>query len=274
MGRRSRLLLPHLREGVEAAWVTIACKQGCIRCMLGHMGHGVCRLCGKPLSIRGRIYCSKRCYGDAKFLHPKTCAICNVRFNGRENSRYCSLACARIGHSRRATKKCPQCGMQFSVKRSQAQHRKYCSGRCYRMAARLTQAGSRNPNWRGGISRAGGGGLSMYNKGSRGERKSRALLEADGWYVVRSAGSKGLWDLVCYLTRPPRTSEPTVRLIQVKSGSRPAVRSERDEIAGALVPSCATKEIWRWPNRARLPMVSRWSDGEARWVDSGVRYIE
>jgi len=52
-------------------------------------------------------------------------------------------------------------------------------------------------------------GLKAYSKGRRLEYKVKHRLEAKGWYVVRSAGSKGLIDLVAI--KPKK-----VLLIQVK----------------------------------------------------------
>jgi hypothetical protein len=50
-----------------------------------------------------------------------------------------------------------------------------------------------------GISRKGGNvPARAYRRGKRGEGKARTILESEGYYVIRSAGSKGLWDLVAY----------------------------------------------------------------------------
>jgi len=50
-----------------------------------------------------------------------------------------------------------------------------------------------------------------YYKGRRYEYKARKLLEQEGFEVVRSAASKGKWDLVA-------VKPGCVRLIQVKKG--------------------------------------------------------
>ncbi|MCP4900197.1 MAG: hypothetical protein GY906_24765 [bacterium] len=57
--------------------------------------------------------------------------------------------------------------------------------------------------------------MNAKAKGARSERKVRAQLEADGWHVVKSGGSLGLWDLVAL--------HPTgkVRLVQVKTNRKP-----------------------------------------------------
>ena len=38
--------------------------------------------------------------------------------------------------------------------------------------------------------------MRRYRRGADFERKIKKLLEAEGWFVVRSAGSKGLVDLI------------------------------------------------------------------------------
>jgi len=43
--------------------------------------------------------------------------------------------------------------------------------------------------------------MTAYARGAAFERKVRRLLEEDGWFVVRSAGSKGVVDLVAVRER-------------------------------------------------------------------------
>ena len=52
--------------------------------------------------------------------------------------------------------------------------------------------------------------MSNYDKGARQENQLKKIKEAEGAYVIRSAGSHGLFDLVCIF--PNR-----VELIQVKT---------------------------------------------------------
>ena len=40
--------------------------------------------------------------------------------------------------------------------------------------------------------------MSNYSRGANLERKIKKRLESEGWFVVRSAGSKGLVDLVAF----------------------------------------------------------------------------
>ncbi|HEX59123.1 MAG TPA: hypothetical protein ENF26_03115 [Methanomicrobia archaeon] len=43
--------------------------------------------------------------------------------------------------------------------------------------------------------------MTAYARGAAFERKVRRLLEEDGWFVVRAAGSKGIVDLVALRER-------------------------------------------------------------------------
>jgi len=56
--------------------------------------------------------------------------------------------------------------------------------------------------------------VTRYTSGRRAEWKARDYLRARGYYVIRSAGSKGLADLVAFKTGRP------VLLVQVKYGGK------------------------------------------------------
>jgi len=60
-----------------------------------------------------------------------------------------------------------------------------------------------------------------YYKGRKIEYLARDSLIRDGWFVVRSAGSKGIADLVAI--RPSRLDpkQPEVALIQCSAGKKP-----------------------------------------------------
>ena len=62
---------------------------------------------------------------------------------------------------------------------------------------------------------------NRYVSGRYFEYKTRKALEKEGYYVVRSAGSKGAVDLVAL-------GEIGIRLVQVKSG---ASRVDRNEVS-------------------------------------------
>lgn len=53
--------------------------------------------------------------------------------------------------------------------------------------------------------------MNRARKGANAERELKKLLEAQGWMVMRSAASKGVFDLAAF-------GPMGVRLIQVKSG--------------------------------------------------------
>ena len=90
--------------------------------------------------------------------------------------------------------------------------------------------------------------MSHYRAGQRAEHRSRALLEALGYHVVRSAGSKGAVDLVAI-------SGGEVLLIQVKRGSRGFSPAEREALMLLPRPAGCRVVVHRWKPRARLPMV-------------------
>lgn len=95
-----------------------------------------------------------------------------------------------------------------------------------------------------------------YQKGVRGEKKSRRWLERQGYFVVEARGSHGAVDLVA-------TSVKRLLLVQVKSG-RQLTRSEfaaaRDALRSIPIPfddgdGPVTRELHHWPDRAREPVV-------------------
>ena len=85
-------------------------------------------------------------------------------------------------------------------------------------------------------------------KGARAERRARKLLEATGYYCIKAGGSLGLFDLVAI-------GSADCRFIQVKSGTKYASAVEREQIQLMKLPFWATKEIWRYPDRCREPLI-------------------
>jgi len=79
--------------------------------------------------------------------------------------------------------------------------------------------------------------LTNYDRGARAEREARDFLEEAGWLVIRSAGSKGAFDLVAI-------GGWGTRLIQVKN--RPATKVEIRELeqAARSVPESVRVEMW------------------------------
>lgn len=80
-----------------------------------------------------------------------------------------------------------------------------------------------------------------YPKGTYYERKARKVLEEDEFYVVRSAGSKGIWDLVAI-------NRKKVRLIQVKADSLPT-KEEKKTMQLFQCPTNTKKELWIYKKR-------------------------
>jgi hypothetical protein len=90
--------------------------------------------------------------------------------------------------------------------------------------------------------------MSNYTRGRRREHQARAILEAAGYTVMRSAGSKGCADLAAW-------NGDHLRLIQIKAGARGASPAEREAFARVPVPPMATREIWRFRERGQAPIV-------------------
>jgi Holliday junction resolvase len=78
---------------------------------------------------------------------------------------------------------------------------------------------------------------ARYRRGADLERKIRARLEEDGYYVVRSAGSKGVLDLVAF------RADQTL-FIQVKSGKGKMTRAERMELVDLAADHGATPVLY------------------------------
>jgi uncharacterized protein with GYD domain len=84
-------------------------------------------------------------------------------------------------------------------------------------------------------------------KGSRNERRSRALLESAGYVVTRAAASLGAWDLVAI-------GATDVVLVQVKSNAWPST-VEMEMLRAFPTPPNARKLLHRWRDRERQPDV-------------------
>jgi Holliday junction resolvase len=87
-------------------------------------------------------------------------------------------------------------------------------------------------------------------KGSRAERRCMKDLEQYGYRCSRSGASLGVFDVIAI-------SACEIRLIQVKSGRQYASAPERAAMAAFRVPLNASKEIWRYPDRCRVPLIER-----------------
>jgi len=117
----------------------------------------------------------------------------------------------------------------------------YCSRKCYQKHKRLTSLGKNNTNWRGGISLvsrgSSGGGNKSYRKGRYYENKIRKIFEKKGFYVVRSAASKGIWDLVAI-------NADFIVFVQSKANQIPGIK-ERERMQNFICPKNSIKQYWR-----------------------------
>jgi hypothetical protein len=91
-----------------------------------------------------------------------------------------------------------------------------------------------------------------YIKGRRFENEARKLLEEAGWMVMRSAGSKGMFDLAAF-------GGLGVRLIQIKG--QPATEAQRVGLAlvAASLPASIHVELWErlGPKRFKMTTMRR-----------------
>lgn len=93
--------------------------------------------------------------------------------------------------------------------------------------------------------------MANYHAGRRREYRAQRILEAAGYSTVRAASSKGVADVVAV-----RGTE--VRFISVKSGGAYASGVEREQLsllAERADRNLVTFEIWRFPDRAREPLI-------------------
>ena len=87
-------------------------------------------------------------------------------------------------------------------------------------------------------------------KGARGERRAIKLLEASGYVCTKAGGSLGLFDVVAI-------GAQDIRCIQVKCGGSYLSAVEREQIQALTVPANVSRECWRFPDRARAPVIER-----------------
>jgi predicted RNA binding protein YcfA (HicA-like mRNA interferase family) len=84
-------------------------------------------------------------------------------------------------------------------------------------------------------------------KGSRNERRTIALLEKDGYYCVRAAGSFGLFDVVGI-----RSTD--IVLVQVKTHRWPSP-AEMQRLKVFECPQNCLRLVHRWHDRVQMPDV-------------------
>lgn len=76
------------------------------------------------------------------------------------------------------------------------------------------------------------------------------ILEAAGYVCTRAGGSLGLFDVIA-------VGPHDVRLLQVKCGGAYLSGVEREQITALVVPANVLREAWRFPDRARDPIIER-----------------
>jgi Holliday junction resolvase len=89
--------------------------------------------------------------------------------------------------------------------------------------------------------------MNRKAKGNRAEYKSIRLLESCGYNCVRSAGSKGLFDVI-------GISPTDIILCQTKSNRWPS-ETEMEQIKLFPCPPNTKKLIHKWVDRKSLPIV-------------------
>ena len=180
-------------------------------------------------------YCGKEFYSLMKFVN-------------RDGAKFCSYACAYKGRKTRfnsKTIKCAECGKGFLRSPSLISDYKhhFCSTKCYSLFQRKRNRGKNNSNWKGGISVhnikiKGEGGKYMAGRGRAFERKAMKELILNDYYPIRSAGSRGLWDVI-------GIKKDDIKLIQVKRNVR-INSKEKKRLLDFECPNIVSKEIWTY----------------------------
>lgn len=181
--------------------------------------------------------------------------------NGRNLRRGTTKSCGCLKKEQRIKFKCAFCGEESTKKRSQIEinTRNYCSRKCYFKHKKILLKKQDNPNWKGGISVVNltyrGVGNKLYRKGKYYENVARKELEKMGYYVTRSAASKGLWDLIA-------VNPAHIRFIQIKVNRLPPPK-ERKKLADFECPDIATKEYWRFYSKGKKQI---WTYRKNNWI--------
>ena len=90
--------------------------------------------------------------------------------------------------------------------------------------------------------------MTNYTKGVKLERKAKKELEKQGYYIIRSAGSKGIWDIAAI-------GNHALHLIQIKRIRKKKncvnlfkkdIQQIMDFQAKCTLPDCAVCELWIW----------------------------
>ena len=91
--------------------------------------------------------------------------------------------------------------------------------------------------------------MTQYARGRRKEWEVCKRLRAEGYTVVRSAGSRGLWDVMAI-------GQGAIRLIQVKYAKKKGWWDANCQTFLELaVPEAVTKEVWLFTKGNSTPFV-------------------
>lgn len=218
----------------------------------------ICKWCGKLYKKSNSfLFCSRECY--RRYLNSKRktkkCIICKKIFfiapHEKETRKYCSIACQARSKLKGKFKKCLICKRDFWVI-PYRKHKKFCSVKCYALFKTKSVKGENNPNYKNGrsyVKRARRGmGNKLYIKGKNKERKARKILEGWGYWVIPSAGSKGIFDL-CAM------KENDIRLIQVKTNNNASLAERQQILAFNKCPANSKKEVWIFYDRKKEPVI-------------------
>src|SRR5262245_10282149 len=92
--------------------------------------------------------------------------------------------------------------------------------------------------------------MNTKRKGSRAEHRCIRLLEAAGYLCTRAGASLGVFDVIAL-------GPYDVRAIQVKAGTKYCSAIEREQLQQVRVPTNVSKEVWRFPDRCKAPLIER-----------------
>lgn len=92
--------------------------------------------------------------------------------------------------------------------------------------------------------------MNTKKKGSRGERRAIKILEAAGYLCTKAGASLGMFDVVAL-------GAHDIKAIQVKTGTKYCSATEREAMQLVQLAANVSKEIWRFPDRCRAPLIER-----------------
>jgi Holliday junction resolvase len=92
--------------------------------------------------------------------------------------------------------------------------------------------------------------INRKRKGTRTEHRAIKMLEAIGYICTRAGGSLGMFDVIAI-------GPHDVRCLQIKSGTARLSVPERERLQLLPVPTSVSKELWRFPDRCKAPLIDR-----------------